>query len=140
MEDKLKELDLNHNNSVVIGSGILQALGIRNSKDIDLVVPQKDYNRLRDSGQFSIKVSEYTKKEILTDDLFEIGTSWEVLDKSYEFNDFIKNSIVIDGVRYVTLDFLYEVKNSWVQLGTSRPKDIDDLQLIKQYKEQQSNL
>ena len=39
---KLRELGLNADNAIVIGSGILQALGIRKSNDIDLVVTPED--------------------------------------------------------------------------------------------------
>lgn len=137
MKGKLLSLGLNSDNSVVIGSGILQALGIRDSKDIDLVVTQDEYDRLKKSGRFEAHETQY-KREVLKDQLFEIGTSWDVLDKKYRFNDFGKDSVVIDGVRYVTLDFLYRTKESWLKAGTARPKDINDLELIEEYRNQRN--
>jgi|SRR3989338_751658 len=139
MNNKLNELGLDASNSIVIGSGILQALGIRISKDIDLVVSQDAYVRLKESGKFSPYVNQY-KKEVLIDDLFEIGTSWDVLNKKYQFDDFKDDSIVIDEVRYVTLDFLYKVKDSWFKAGTARPKDLDDLNLIEEFKNRHGNM
>ncbi len=131
MKKILQKLGLNPNNSIIIGSGILQALGIRKSKDIDIVVNQEIYDSLKKSGKFT--TSKNHGRETLTDDLFEIGTSWNVLGKSHNFKDFDNDSIVIDGVRYITLDFLYKAKRSWVQGGYARQKDIEDIKLIEKY-------
>ncbi len=131
MGKTLERLGLNPDNSIVIGSGILQALGIRKSRDIDLVVTQEIYTSLKKSGNF--KIVESHSREILKDDLFEIGTDWNVLGKSYSFEDFDNNSIIIDGVRYITLDFLYRAKKSWLHQKNVRQKDIEDVRLIELY-------
>ncbi len=133
MKKKLQKLGLNSDNSIVIGSGILQALEIRKSKDIDIVTTQKIYDILKKSGKFTIK--QNNGREILTKDLLEIGTKWKVLGKSYKFEDFNNNSIVIDNIRYITLEFLYKAKKSWVREGTVRPKDKIDIKLIEEYKD-----
>jgi hypothetical protein len=138
IKQKLLEIGLSSDNSVVIGSGILQALKIRDSKDIDLVVTENEYEGLKQGGKLTTHVTKY-KKEVLKDDLFEIGTSWDVLDKEYKFEDFENNSVVIDGVRYITLDFLYKTKESWLKGGTARPKDINDLELLEEYKNKTKN-
>ena len=41
IKNKLIELGLNSENAVVIGSGILNALNLRESKDIDVVVTEE---------------------------------------------------------------------------------------------------
>src|SRR5258708_35497243 len=131
MKNNLYELGLNSNNSIVIGSGILKALKIRQSKDIDLVVTFEVYNFLKRTGKF--RVTENHSREILVNNKFEIGTNWVVLGKSYEFKDFMKDSLIIDGIRYITLDFLYEAKKSWLEHADVRPKDIKDVELIENY-------
>lgn len=131
MKKTLQKLGLNQDNSIVIGSGILEALGIRKSKDIDIVASQKIYNSLKKSGQFN--VAENHGREILADDKFEIGTSWTVLGKSYRFKDFIGKSIIVDGVRYITLNFLHKAKKSWIRRKNARQKDIEDVKLIEKY-------
>lgn len=133
MKEKLSELKLDKNNSIVIGSGILQALGIRKSNDIDLVVTEVEYNRLKTEGKLEAHINKYGK-EVLTNDLFDIGSSWDVLGKKFEFADFVGDSIIIDEVRYTTLGFIYLVKNSWIKEGTGRPKDMEDLRLIEEYR------
>ncbi len=133
---RLNELGLNSENSVVIGSGILSALGIRKSNDIDVVVGQKTYARLKQDSRFTI--GQNHGREILADELFEIGTSWGVLEKDWSIDDLMKNSIVINGVRYITLEFLFAVKQSWLKDDNARQKDINDVELIQEYLKHQS--
>jgi hypothetical protein len=128
---KLDEIDLTPDNSVVIGSGILSALGVRESNDIDLVVTAEVYGPLRQSQSF--KIEESHGREILTDGLLEIGTEWGVLGKDQTFDDLRKSSVVIDGVRYITPQFLLSVKKSWLNEPNVRQKDADDIGLIESY-------
>jgi len=131
MKNSLSKLRLNQNNSVVIGSGILQALSIRKSHDIDVVVNQETFDSLKATGNF--KVTENHGREILADDIFEIGTSWNVLDKMYQLKDLLSESTMIDSVNYVNLEFLYKVKKSWASQENPRQKDVDDVLLIESY-------
>lgn len=131
MKKTLQELGLNQDNSIVIASGILEALGIRKSKDIDIVANQEVYDSLKKSGQFN--ATKNHGREILADDKFEIGTSWTVLGKSHKLEDFIDKSIIIDGVRYITINFLYKAKKSWLLQKNVRQKDIEDVKLIEKY-------
>lgn len=113
----------------MVGSGILEAKGIRNSNDVDVVCQENIYRILKQDDRFSR--AESYGLEILTDELFEIGTSWGVLGKNYTFNNLIQQSVVIDGVRYITLEFLLAVKESWIKEKEIRQKDVDDVALIK---------
>ena len=67
---KIKELDLMPGQYVVIGSGILGVLGIRESNDIDIVVLPSQHEKLRETGEWE----EYIKyeKTYLRKDVFEI--------------------------------------------------------------------
>ena len=47
---KLTDIGLTQYNSVVIGSGILSALNLRASNDIDIVVPDTEYSRLAEKS------------------------------------------------------------------------------------------
>lgn len=129
--NSLQEIGLNTENSVVIGSGILSAHGIRDSNDIDIVTDDKTYNSLAANTRFT--KAENHGREILTGELFEIGTSWGVLGKDQAFDELIKHSIVVDGVRYITIEFLSAVKKSWTENNDVRQKDIDDVKLIEDY-------
>jgi hypothetical protein len=55
IKEILNSYSLNPKNSVVVGSGILNALNLRKSNDIDITVRQKTYNRLSKLPEFKIK-------------------------------------------------------------------------------------
>lgn len=131
IKSNLTDLGLHSDNSLVIGSGILNALKLRKSNDIDVVVSDSEYQRLADDKKF--KKAENHGHEILQDGLFEIGTCWEVLGKELLFEDLIKYSVVIDNVRYVSIEFLLSVKRSWLKQNGARQKDVDDIKLIEEY-------
>ena len=128
---KTEGIGLTSNNAVIIGSGILNALGLRPSKDIDVIVTEEKYKEL--SVNSNLRKGEIRGKEVLKDDLFEIGISWSVLSKTWSFNDLIGQSVIIDGIRYITIQFLLSVKKSWLTNGESRDKDIEDIKLIENY-------
>lgn len=131
LKDELTKLGLSTKNSVVIGSGILDALNIRKSGDVDIVADPKDYKRL--SKDIRFKASENHSRAVLLDDIFEICTSWSVLGKEYKLRDLMPETVVIEGIRYVSLDFLLSVKRSWLRDDDVRQKDIDDVKIIETY-------
>lgn len=130
-KNKLATLGLNSRNSIVIGSGILNALGIRKSGDIDVVVDEATYARIKDGGHF--QEEQHYGRSVLVDNNFEIGTSWGVIGKDQTLSDLVEQSITLDEVRYTTLDFLLAVKKSWLRDENVRQKDIDDVKLIEEY-------
>ncbi len=129
IKNKLNELGLNSDSAVVIGSGILSALNLRESKDIDVVVTEEKYKELSNNSRF--RKEQNHGREILDDGLFEIGTSWTVIGKTWKFEDLLDRSTIIDGVRYNSLEFLLEAKRGWIADGEGRQKDIDDVKLMK---------
>jgi hypothetical protein len=131
IKNKLIELGFNSNNCIVIGSGILNALNLRESKDIDIVVTHEKYKELSSNSQF--KKEQKFGSEILTDELFEIMTTWNVIGKAWTFSDLQDHSIVIEDVRYNTVEFLLDVKREWVSTEEARQKDIDDIALMEKF-------
>ncbi len=131
IKNKLNEIGLNSNNAVVIGSGILSALNLRQNKDIDVVVTEEKYKELSNNNRFYKKQNH--GREILTDDLFEIGINWTVVGKNWKFEDLLNNSKIINGVRYNSVEFLLNAKRCWILDGEGRQKDIDDVKLMEQY-------
>jgi len=131
IKNKLDGLGLNSDNAVVIGSGILNALNLRESKDIDVIATEGKYKELSSNNRFHKEQNH--GREILTDDLFEIGTIWNVVGKNWKFEDLLNNSTIIDGVRYNSVEFLLNAKRRWIAGGEGRQKDIDDVKLMEHY-------
>ena len=131
MKNKLEEIGLNSSNSIVIGSGILGALNIRESKDIDVVVSKDIYTKLYSDSRF--KKGRNHEKEVIFYKSFEIGEDWNVLGRIWTLEDLLDKSTVIDGVRYTTLQFMLDLKRSWLKDKNVRQKDMDDVKLIEKY-------
>lgn len=121
--EELKKLDLPYDSFVVVGSGILGALNIRESADIDLIVSQEVYDRLELEGWDHGKWDEQV---VLKKDLFDVGRIW--------FGDpvdaLIKKAQYIDGIPYLSLDDVF----AWKKVA-GREKDLRDLMLISAYRE-----
>ena len=123
---KIQHIGLPEGSYVVVGSGILNALGIRESNDIDLVVSGDVYNVLDAKGW---EHGTWSDQEVLRYDVFEAGQYWY----GKLVGDLLKTAQVVDGVAYLSLDDVYEWKK---KLG--RPKDIKDLALIDEFCEKQA--
>jgi hypothetical protein len=116
---------------VVIGSGILNSLGIRPSRDIDVVTTAGKYKELSRDNLF--KKEQRHGREILVGGVFEIRTDWPVIGKTWEYDDLLNQSTIIDCVRYITIDFLLNAKQHWIADGYGRPKDLADVALMERY-------
>lgn len=106
----------------MVGSSVLAVHGIRENKDIDIIV-KSCYRRKYESTDVvplsesveiaSVNWAKSKKREAIADD--------EVIDNS-------KYHFVYKGFKFVTLDLLLERKES-----DSREKDIADVELIRHY-------
>ena len=128
---RLDQLELDEQNSVVIGSGILQALGLRRAGDLDLVVTPDDYRRLE--AREDLLPDQARSGPILAGDNLEIFQSWSAAGANRDFDYLRRRSVVIEAIRYVSLEFLLAVKESRPGEGADRPKDHEDVRLIRQY-------
>ena len=130
--DQIQRLNLNSNEFIIMGSGILQALNIRNSNDIDLVVPINTFEKLKKHPSLKLKCRD--NYDSLYGEDIEIFTSWTISGESKLFNEIIKDSVIINGLRYASLELTQTIKQA-----DARPKDLQDVRLIKEYLRKQSN-
>lgn len=124
--EKIKDLNLPPDQYVVIGSGTLAALGIRQASDIDMSVLPELHRKLRKSGEW--REEERYGKVFLKKDDFEVnpGLSWEGYKTTTE--EAIKSALIIDGIPFLNLEELKKFKTA---LG--REKDLKDIKLIDDY-------
>lgn len=125
---KIKKLNLPIGEYVIIGSGLLGVLGIREAHDIDIAVTKDLHKKLMDTGEW--EKQERWGKIFLKKDVFEIipELQWDAYDTTTE--KAIKEATIIDGVPFTNLDELIKFK-----IASGRGKDLEDLVLIEKYKE-----
>jgi hypothetical protein len=111
----------------VVGGGALAARGIRTYDDVDLIVTEDLYEQL--------KKSDWEEKEKhpgcfhLYKDNAEVTKNFLNI-KGCKLNpaDVIKNSEIIDGIPFMSLNDLIELKKA-----IGREKDIKDIELILKF-------
>lgn len=119
---RLKELNLPLKEYAIFGSGALSIRGIRENRDLDIIVKRKLWNKL--IKKYPVK--EYLSKEYLEFEKIEIWRDWRPLQDNVD--KIIDNAEIISGIRFVNLYDLIKLKE--IQ---NREKDKQDIKLIEKY-------
>lgn len=129
--DKVKALDLPLDQIIVIGSGILDQLGIRPASDIDLAASSDLMKKLsEESGDWIKKFDDNQRFYFVKDDgSAEVWDGWVFDGQAVGYDDLLDYAVEYDGVRFVNLEFLYQWKK-W----RSREKDVQDVKLIDEWR------
>ena len=129
--DKVKALNLPLDQIIVIGSGILDQLGIRPASDIDLAASSDLMKKLsEESGDWLKKFDDNQRFYFVKDDgSAEVWDGWEFDRQAVSYGELLSQSVEYDGVRFVNLEFLSRWKK-W----RSREKDVQDVKLIDEWR------
>lgn len=129
--DRVKELELPLEQIIVIGSGILDQLGIRRAEDVDIAASPELIKKLsKYNGDWTKKLDGNQRPYFVkTDGSAELWDGWEFDDRVVGYYDMLSHSAVYDEVRFVNLEFLRRWKN-W----RGREKDIRDVELIDEWR------
>ena len=129
--DKVKALNLPLDQIIVIGSGILDQLGIRPASDIDLAASSDLMKKLsEESGDWLKKFDDNQRFYFVKDDgSAEVWDGWEFNGQVVGYGELLSQSVEYDGVRFVNLEFLSRWKK-W----RSREKDVQDVKLIDEWR------
>lgn len=123
---KIKELNLPNDQYVIIGSGTMDVLGIREAQDIDISVTKELFNKIKESGEWE----EYEKygKSFLKKDVFDINQQldWESYNTTTTKAN--KSALFMEDIPFMNLDELIKFKTAM-----GREKDFKDIELIKIY-------
>ena len=129
--DKVKALNLPLDQIIVIGSGILDQLGIRPASDIDLAASSDLMKKLsEESGDWLKKFDDNQRFYFVKDDgSAEVWDGWDFDGQTVSYDDLLDYAVEYDGVRFVDLEFLRKWK-SW----RGREKDVRDVELIDEWR------
>jgi hypothetical protein len=126
---EIEDLGLPTGEYVVLGSGVLAALGIRDIADIDLLVSPRLFNQLRERGwEYGTLDYDGRVRERLTFGTAEAFRDFWYGDQNPDPEKLIANAAIIKGVPFLPLATLLEIKRAF-----NRPKDHSDIALIENY-------
>ncbi|MFC1594965.1 hypothetical protein ACFL3E_00875 [Patescibacteria group bacterium] len=121
---KLKELDLPKGKYAVFGSGPIAVRGLRESRDLDILVVQDLYNEYKNKPDWEEKTGNQDK--YLEKDDIEFWYNWS--PGEWDVDQLIKDAEIIDDLPFVKLEDVLR----WKKLkGTE--KDLKDIKLIEKY-------
>ena len=124
--EEVKKLALPLGHYVIIGSGIMAALGLREANDIDIAVTPELHAALRARGEY--EEEERYGKIFLKRARVEINPrlNWDEYQTTTE--EAIASASIIRGVPFMNLKELVRFKKA---LG--REKDFKDIELIEKF-------
>ncbi len=121
--EMVQQLKLSDGDYVVIGGAVLEALKLRSTGDVDLVVSDSVYTNLRD-GKAWKEYRQDNGKNILSHDGYNVMHAW----MGNDLEKLQRNSFVINDVQLMGIPQLIEAKKQ-----LAREKDIADVALLTAY-------
>ena len=124
--ERVKKLNFPLGEYVVIGASILEAIGIRNTHDVDIIVAPQLFEKLRESKIYKEEIK--WGKIFLIGDEIEIGTKLDWENYSTTIEEAINTAAIINGVPFLNLEETIKFKRAM-----GRKKDFKDIELIESY-------
>ncbi len=121
--DMIKRLKLPKGSYVVIGGAVLEALHLRQTHDVDIIVSDEVYREYRDTHHWQEYVQDSGKK-ILSHNGYNLMRTW----MSKSLKRLQKTQQMIEGVPMMSVDELIDAKR---RLG--RKKDTEDIALLAEH-------
>jgi hypothetical protein len=111
---------------VVVGSGVLCVHGIREHRDLDVVVSRATFERLKDDPKLKFSEFKDGAPRLQSKDL-DIFIKWDKPGSAEpNFEELFNESELVGGVRVLSLERVVSWKKRW-----AREKDLADLKLIR---------
>lgn len=128
--ERLRQTGVPIDKAIVIGGGVLELHGIREARDIDLVVDTATFAQLeRDGWKHG---GQGSSSYCLEKGQAEVWADWSTDGSGHpDYHDLLEVSEPFDGVRAVKLDYLKKRK---LERGTE--KDLRDIEAIEKHKEE----
>jgi len=120
--DKVRALALPNDQYVVIGSGLLDAWNLREASDVDMVVTDALFDELSQDARF-VAGTKHGDRFLEWGD-YEVCDNW---GSEGSFDQLYADSLLVDGVRFVSPDYLIAWKER-----RNEEKDRRDVALLKE--------
>lgn len=120
--EKVKELGLKSNEFVIVAGSAMATHGLKETKDIDLVISPEVYKRLKAEG-WEEKFHD-SRTSVLLRDMYDAGTTWNGMN----LEKLLESADLIDGVPIANLQVVLEWKRKM-----NREKDQKDIAILEHY-------
>jgi hypothetical protein len=125
----VKRLKLKPEDYIVIGSGILVALEIRDADDVDIVASKDAFDKLTKDTEWTSKILE-DGTQILIKDIYEVGLDRKTQKTHPTLEELKQDQVIIDDIPFISLKHLMDLK-----FKRGLEKDMKDIDLIKRINE-----
>lgn len=122
---KVKNLGLPAGKYAIFGSGPMVVRGLREGKDVDIIVPKEVFKEYETKPGWQVKKFD-DNTNYLDNDGIELWDEWG--PGEWDINKLIQEAEIIDGLPFVRLEEVLKWKET-----NARPKDLEDIKLIKTY-------
>lgn len=127
--ESLKKLNLPTDQFIVVSSGALSVRGIRDSKDIDVIVTESLWDQL--SKEYTVGVNSFGVQNLeLENDIEILNPTQSIFGNSriVPVTELFEKADIFYGIKFINLDHLKMIKK---ELG--RERDLKDIALIDDY-------
>lgn len=112
---------------IIVGSGILDQLGLRIANDVDVITDSETFKRLKNKSVLTLET--HGDHKVLAGDEIEIWTDWREVDgELWDYGYLSQFTTTIDGVRFVDPHKVLQWKRAM-----GRIKDEKDIKLLEEY-------
>ncbi|MCL4391964.1 hypothetical protein M1413_01400 [Patescibacteria group bacterium] len=122
--EKVKELGLPSGSYAIFGSGPMAVRGLRECRDIDLVVTDELFEEYKSASGWELK--DAGGKEMLAKDGIEMAADWG--PGEWDVEQLIEDADIIENLPFVRLAEVLR----WKKL-LKREKDLKDIEIIEDY-------
>jgi len=123
--EKVKELKLPVGEYALFGSAPMAVRGLRDSRDIDIIVIDELFEICRNDAKWQVKRFD-DGREYLTYENMEMFKNWHPGD--WNINESINSAEIIDDLPFVKLENVIEWKKLY-----GREKDLNDIKIIEKF-------
>lgn len=124
--ERIKELHLDADSYIVIGSGIMGALNLRPVRDVDLVIAPHIKNQFEEDERWQRE--EKWDKTFYSFDVYDIATGLNWKEYPTTFEEAHRSALIIEEIPFLNIKETIRFKKA---LG--REKDIKDIELLEKY-------
>lgn len=126
--ERIKKFNLPVGQYAVFGSALLDVWGIRKAADLDIIVTPELYKKLKKEGWEEIQAHGFTLLRKEDADVATVQDKATDGDYNPDRIQLIKEAIFINEIPFVKIEEVITCKTAY-----NRPKDIEDIKLIKEY-------